>query len=211
MTSPGNGILNLVSESIGPVDKLENIRDWFKAYLEEVLKPFLILQANYGVLLGAHQQNLVIKIERGLPKGCYFRDCQGTGYSELGFNLYSPFIKSIQKENENVVSQEMGHALFGYYLITNSSFGVISALSQLSPQFEEVLLSDLRDFIETLRAQGVKDSSFLDYLLESERLKFKGNFFCSLQNINENTSLNPLEIYTTIKNPIVPLPKEKAL
>ena len=137
----GNGILDLVSEFIGSVENTENLRSWFQAYCQNVLRPFLILQANYGVLLGAHQQNLVISLENGIPNGCYFRDCQGTGYSELGFKLYSQLIASIREENENVVSSEMGHALFGYYLIANSSFGVISALSPLDPAVEEILIS----------------------------------------------------------------------
>ncbi len=211
LQTAGNGILDLVAEFIGPIENTENLRGWFKAYCQNVLKPFIILQADYGVLLGAHQQNLVISLKNGIPQGCYFRDCQGTGYSELGFKLYSQSIASIREENENVVSSEMGHALFGYYLITNSSFGVISALSQLNPEVEEILIEDLRNFLIPLRAEGVKDPSFLDYLLKEERLKFKGNFFCTLRNINENTTLNPLEIYTLIQNPMKPLPKEKAL
>ncbi len=178
------------------------IEKWFNEYLNNVLEPFLILQSNYGVLLGAHQQNLILTLDNNMPTGCYFRDCQGTGYSHLGYKLYSSEVLNIKEENENVVSSEMGHALFGYYLIANSTFGVISALSVNHPDLEKKLILNMRKKLNDLKKQGVKDPGFLNYLLESSEIKFKGNFFCTFKDINENTTINPLSIYTMINNPI---------
>ena len=44
------------------------------------LKPFLIAQADYGILVSAHQQNTVLALEGGYPAGMWFRDCQGTTF-----------------------------------------------------------------------------------------------------------------------------------
>ena len=67
---------------------------------------------------------------------------------------------------------------------------------------EQVLLSQLQLFILGLKQRDLVDSGFVDYLLTSEQLIFKGNFFVYLQNTNENTIEDPSTIYRQIDNPI---------
>ena len=175
---------------------------WFMGYLQTVVKPLISAQSDHGIILGAHQQNLILAIEQGLPTIGYFRDCQSTGYSELGFKLFASDVKLIDRDNGNVVPDLMGNILLAYYLIINSTFGVIAAIAQSGWIEEKELLVVLKDLLIQLREQKPKDTSFLDYLLDSEYLMYKGNFLCTLENINENTTQNPLAIYSKIPNPI---------
>ncbi len=179
------------------------LRVWFKQFLKVVLAPLIDAQSNYGIYLGAHQQNIVLTLgEDGMPKKSYFRDCQGTGYSELGHSLYSSECKSLVRENGNILTHDMGSMLFCYYLIINSTFNTIVTLSEIANCDETIFIEELREFLLHLRKLGPRDTSTLDYLLESEALWQKGNFGCCLRDINENTIANPMSIYNLIPNPL---------
>lgn len=104
-------------------------------------------------------------------------------------------------ENGNILG-EMGNILFAYYLIINSSFNVIAAIAQSGTISESDLLDEMKAFLQDFRSQQPLDSSFLDYVLNQELILQKGNFFCSLDNINENTTENPLALYNLIRNPL---------
>lgn len=183
-------------------DLLAVTRSWFRLYCERILEPILMAQADYGILLGAHQQNILVGFEEDLPAQLYFRDCQGTGYTHLGYELLSPEVSSLSLDNGNVLSSEKGNALVSYYLIINATFNVIYALAEAGGLGEDELLDNLRDFLQSLRAQKPRDSYCLDALLEQEFILHKGNFYCSLSGLNENTARDPLAIYTKIANPL---------
>jgi len=53
-----------------------------------------------------------------------------------------------------------------------------------------------------LREISTEDQSIFDYLLNDNTLISKGNFYCSLKNINENTMEDPLDIYHKLPNPL---------
>lgn len=175
---------------------------WFEAFLTSSVAPLIDAQANYGILLGSHQQNMVIEMRGHLPAKSYFRDCNGTGYSPLGHSLFGKEIKSLTLENGNILDEEVTSYLFGYYIIINSTFNTMSSLAHTGWISEEKLIETFRTFLLDFKAQAPKDSSFIDYLLSAEFLMHKGNFLCSFKNINENTEKNPLSIYTKISNPL---------
>lgn len=179
----------------------EIAQQWFARYLEVAVKPLVHAQANYGILLGAHQQNLILSLKANFPEKAYFRDCQGTGYSHFGFSLYGKDVASLQIENGNILDDK-GNILFAYYLMINSTFNVIAAIAADGWVREEELVRDLRNFLQSIRASNPQDTSCLNYLLDQPEIWHKGNFTCSLQNLNENTTANPLSIYNLIKNPI---------
>ena len=179
-----------------------NATAWFKKFLDVSIVPLIEAQANYGILLGAHQQNLILEMKENLPIRSYFRDCNGTGYSELGHSLFGKDVKSLVHSNGNILDKESASFLFGYYVIINSTFNILSSLAHSGKVTEEKLLQVLRSTLKSLKDKTPKDSSFIDYLLYSPTLQHKGNFLCSLRNINENTEKNPLAIYTEISNPI---------
>ncbi len=180
----------------------EKTKKWFEAYLRTTVKPLLLAQANYGIILGAHQQNLVLHIEDGYPTEAYFRDCQSAGYTERGFENFAPDVSSIHRENGNIVDEKMGSCLFIYYVVLNSTFNVITALTRDESVSESELLADLRLFLSKILDEGVHDDTYIKALLEQPTLMHKGNFFCSFKNMNENTAHNPLSIYVPVENPL---------
>ncbi|MFN3454250.1 MAG: IucA/IucC family protein [Pseudobdellovibrio sp.] len=196
-------IVNLLKNNSDPLSLKDKKKKWFQNYLKVVVKPLTLAATQYGIVMGAHQQNIVLDFENGYPIKAYFRDCQGTGYTELGFSNFSDEVRSLNRSNGNILSLEMANYLFGYYLILNSTFNVISVLADEKDLSEEDLIQDLRDYMSSLKAEGVKDEAFLNYVLESPYLMHKGNFICSFKSINENTTENPLAIYSKIKNPLI--------
>ncbi|WP_413293414.1 IucA/IucC family protein [Bdellovibrio sp. HCB185ZH] len=184
-------------------------QQWFARYLEVAVKPLVHAQANYGILLGAHQQNLILSLKANFPEKAYFRDCQGTGYSHFGFSLYGKDVSSLKMENGNILDDK-GNILFAYYLMINSTFNVIAAIAADGWVSEDELVTDLRNFLLAIRASNPQDKSCLNYLLDQDEIWHKGNFTCSLQNLNENTTANPLAIYNLIKNPIAAAATAKA-
>ncbi len=178
-------------------------RAWFKEFLEVAIRPLLMAQANYGILLGSHQQNMILELKENRPYKSYFRDCHGTGYSKLGFENFKNDIASIDMSNGNVLMGDEANFLFGYYVIINSTFNVMAAIAENSSEKESELIQELREFLLKLKERGLNDPAFIDYLLYNKTLMHKGNFFCSFRNINENTENSPLSIYTQIKNPLL--------
>lgn len=179
-----------------------NPLEWFSLFLKKAIKPFLVLQGEHGILLGAHQQNLILKLERGKPCGVYFRDCHGTGFEKNKVKVLKENIQIIEESNGNILEAPLAHYLFSYYLIINSVFNTISSLSKASDHSEVEFLNIFEKFLKDLKTRPELEVSFIDYLLHSPKLKHKGNFFCTVRDINENTSDNPLAIYTDISNPL---------
>lgn len=176
--------------------------EWFKRYLDVAVKPLLIAQADYGLLFGAHQQNIVLTLSQGMPVKMYFRDCQGTGFSQLANQLYTQYLPDMAADSANVIEDEMAIRLFSYYLIINATFNVISSLSRSGEIPESVFIGQLQFFLQDIKTQGVKDTQCIDYLLNSEELSAKGNFFVSLKQLNENTETDYLAMYHPMTNPL---------
>ncbi|WP_020412483.1 IucA/IucC family protein [Microbulbifer sp. SSSA007] len=176
---------------------------WFNAFLDAVIEPLLIAQADFGILFGAHQQNLILSFEGPLPVAGYFRDCQGSGYSRLGEQLLKPYLPNLAQGSENVIDEQMANRLFVYYLIVNSCFGLICALSAAGLITERELLRQLRQRLLLLHEGQRRDSSCLEYLLNSPEIWAKGNFQCAVIGMNETTTEDPLSIYHKMANPLI--------
>lgn len=177
-----------------------NPLSWYKeSYLPHVLAPILELQSLKGILLGAHQQNIILKLdEKFNVLKTYYRDTQGSGFLEEAKNKYDA--QNIEA-TKNFIPLEISNMLVGYYLIINSTLGTIRALTQ-NAQEETVLVNMTRDFLQKLHQQMAKENNlFLKFLLVSPFLRIKNNFRCSLQNDNENAMDNPFSLYRTITNP----------
>ncbi|MBA55403.1 MAG: hypothetical protein CMK89_13190 [Pseudomonadales bacterium] len=180
----------------------EAAQHWFGAFLEVAIKPLLLAQADYGLLFGAHQQNIVLGLRDGLPVHGYFRDCQGTGFSEVGMRLFKLDLAALGESTQNHFESETANKLFAYYLMINSTFSVISAMGADGLIEEEKLLAQLRNFFRENLTRQRRDQSFIRTMLESEALWQKGNFICSVADLNENTMADPLSIYRTVQNPV---------
>lgn len=187
-------------------EKLKDKRsahEWWRGFLETVMTPLLTIHSELGIWLGAHQQNIIVKLSTdGLIQDVYFRDCQGTGYTFWAAEQLKESGVIIDQANGNILPAEVGNALFSYYLFINTLLNTISALSWNNLLSEKDLLKDFKTYLLDLKKSGLKDESCVNYLLDSKLLWQKGNFKCSAFSLNENTQKNPFSLYTKIENPL---------
>ncbi len=198
-----NSLLVKILESISLDSDLAHVSlKWFDAFMDKIICPFIILQARHGIYLGAHQQNLIIALDENyFPSKVYYRDCQGTGYSEYGYEKFKAEALSLQTPNGNVLPVDFANSLMGYYLFINSTLFTIKTIANGNLILERSLIKAFVIKIKSLK--GLHDDSFIKYVLESESFLIKDNFECCLKNINENTMSNPLDIYKVFNNPFL--------
>ncbi len=181
----------------------ETARQWFQRFLETAIEPFIVAFSEFGLLFGAHQQNLVVGLSGGWPNALYFRDCQGTGYVEEFLPRLREFLPEAGQAGDHVFPAEAAAKLFGYYLIVNGAFAAIAALAAAGLAREDDLLAIFRRSLERLAATPMADRSCVDYLLNAPTLAAKGNFLIALRDINENTEVtDPLAGYVELPNPL---------
>lgn len=182
-------------------DAAVTANEWFDAFLTTILEPLLITQADYGLLFSAHLQNTLIGLRRGWPSTVYFRDCQGTGFSPLGRALVGDIDPALAAEIDDAFDTDEGNRLFCYYLVINTVFSVIAALT--SEANETDLLLRLRRFLQSLLRRPPRDPSCIAYLLDAPTLWSKGNFLIALHGVNETTAAgSPLASYVPMPNPL---------
>ncbi|OHV07645.1 IucA/IucC family protein [Kushneria phosphatilytica] len=172
---------------------------WFEAFCEQVLTPLLRLVVEEGVVLLAHQQNIVLRLEEGLPAGVDYRDCQGSGVTAHFFERHP----AAEVSQDHRLTDAMLRRYFPYYVLVNSTLAVTGALAEDGLMDERHLLVRLRHHLEHLAATLEGDRALLDHLLYSPTLEVKSNFFCYLAGINESTLDDPARIYIDIPNPLL--------
>ena len=178
-------------------------RCWLDAYCDRVLLPLFSAEADYGLVLLAHQQNILVEMQQDFPVGLIYRDCQGSAWTE-GADAWLNSAGETEVENRFGESQLLRY--FPYYLLLNSTLAVTAALAAAGFDSEESLMSRVRDALAELR-RTAKQTRCLDYVLDSPTWNCKGNFFCYLHDRNENTIADPAVIYFDFSNPFY---KEKA-
>ncbi len=177
-------------------NKLLALKTFFEHFLENIIYPFIELQ-NQGVLLGAHLQNILVEFNDGLPQGVVYRDCQGSGFTQ---DLAFKFCEKYDFEEKTVLSNENVDKVFGYYLIINTLFTTIAALSS-DKEDEYRLLTIFRNHLYDWIYQQ-PENQFLKYICHSKYLWSKGNSYCVFNLIDENTSETPWMIYKKVLNPL---------
>lgn len=178
-------------------------RCWLDAYCDRVLLPLFSAEADYGLVLLAHQQNILVEMQQDFPVGLIYRDCQGSAWTESA----DAWLKDAgETEVENRFGESQLLRYFPYYLLLNSTLAVTAALAAAGFDSEESLMSRVRDALAELR-RTAKQTRCLDYVLDSPTWNCKGNFFCYLHDRNENTIADPSVIYFDFSNPFY---KEKA-
>lgn len=186
-----------IAQRLGePLDRVA--RGWFAAFCERVLTPLFGLAVEDGIVLLAHQQNIVLRLDDGWPVGMFYRDCQGSGVSDR-FLARHP---ELTEPPENHWSRATLRRYFLYYLLINSAFAVTSALAADGLIDEATLLADLRAHLAGLRERLDGDRDCLDHALNAVHLEAKGNFFCYLSGVNEATLAEPARLYLPLPNPL---------
>ncbi|MCU5775318.1 IucA/IucC family siderophore biosynthesis protein [Erwiniaceae bacterium BAC15a-03b] len=173
-------------------------RCWLAAYCHHVLVPLFSAEAELGMVLLAHQQNILLEMQQDLPVGLIYRDCQGSAFSRIA----QPWLETLgEGEAENRFSEQQLLRYFPYYLLINSTLAVIASLAAAGLATEESLMAQVRDALTRLR-HTVPDTTCLDYVLNNLYWQCKGNFFCCLDDHNENTIADPAVIYFDFANPL---------
>ncbi|WP_299206202.1 IucA/IucC family protein [uncultured Tateyamaria sp.] len=158
---------------------------WFARFLEVAIRPLLELRAQYGLLFGAHQQNLMLALDGGWPKAVWIRDCQGTGHLDSFHDMLTQHCPGIGEGADNVVGAGLGDGLVTYYVMINSVLNTLSTLVLDGLADEDQLTDLLRDFLRRAQAQTPGDPTLYTKLLEQPTLTCKGNFATSLSGVNE--------------------------
>lgn len=172
---------------------------WVDAYCQQVLKPLFTAEADYGLVLLAHQQNILVQMQKDLPVGLIYRDCQGSAFMPHA----AGWLDTIgEAQAENIFTREQLLRYFPYYLLVNSTFAVTAALGAAGLDSEVNLMSRVRAQLCAVREQ-VAHKTCLDYVLDSPFWNVKGNFFCYLSDHNENTIIDPSVIYFDFANPLL--------
>ena len=196
--------LSARSGDAGPAVAVE----WFRRYLEVVIRPVLWLDAHAGVALEAHQQNtLVLLSPEGWPAGGRYRDNQGYYFrtsrrEELEGRLPD---RQLGAASDSFVSDAVTNERFAYYLGVNNVLGLIGAFGSQGLADEERLLTVFRCFLAET-AHGWEDgasSPLPALLLDSPVLRCKANLLTRLHGMDE--LVGPVEsqsVYSSISNPI---------
>ena len=172
---------------------------WVDAYCHQVLKPLFTAEADYGLVLLAHQQNILVQMLGDLPVGFIYRDCQGSAFMPHA----TDWLDSIgEAQAENIFTHEQLLRYFPYYLLVNSTFAVTAALGAAGLDSEANLMARVRTLLAEMRDQ-VTHKTCLNYVLENPYWNVKGNFFCYLNDHNENTIVDPSVIYFDFANPLL--------
>ena len=106
-----------------------------------------------------------------------------------------------EAQAENIFTREQLLRYFPYYLLVNSTFAVTAALGAAGLDSEANLMARVRTLLAEVRDQ-VTHKTCLNYVLESPYWNVKGNFFCYLNDHNENTIVDPSVIYFDFANPL---------
>ena len=176
---------------------------WLRAYLRAVYRPLLLAHAEYGLLFGAHLQNVVVALDAGRPTGLWFRDCQGTGFARSALPRWQPHVPDIELA-DNLFDDALAVRLGSYYLGVNHVLALIATLALSGLGREGELLAVLRGFLRELRAEGLRDPALVDWLLDAPAWLAKGNLTTFATDVDENASTTaPLAHYAQLANPLV--------
>lgn len=197
-------ILNLIKESAKRQDASvsETAIAWFKQYLNISITPLIGIFNKYGFGSEFHQQNVLVEFDENLfPSKLYFRDNQGYFFRQGKVEELERLIPEFGKDSRSFIAEKRIIDFWGYYLLINHLFGIVSILGKTKLADENVLLDII---YETLKKEEESDTTGLvSHFTESVKLIVKGNLLTSLNNMDEASAprTNPA-VYKTYPNPL---------
>lgn len=176
---------------------------WFNAYLDCALHPALALYDGFGIALEAHQQNSLLDVHQGFPTRYYFRDNQGYYISEAEIDRLARLEPGLSGLQSICFPEDEIRDRFGYYLIVNQVFSIISRLGRDGFVAEDALLDQLRKALRSAAAihQGPA-GRFATHLLTSPEMASKANLLTRIHDVDELRAEGEKAIYVHLKNPI---------
>ncbi|MEU9608424.1 IucA/IucC family protein [Streptomyces sp. NPDC048057] len=175
--------------------------EWFRRYLDEVVRPVLWLDATAGVALEAHQQNTLVLLDAdGWPAGGRYRDNQGYYFRESRRAALEARLSGIGRASDTFVADAVADERFAYYLGINNVFGLIGAFGAYGLADEEVLIAAFRRFLADVAHLG---SPLPAHLLDAAVLRCKANLLTRLHGLDELVGpVDTQSVYVTIANPL---------
>lgn len=175
-------------------------REWMSAFMQRVMAPLCVARSDYGIVMLAHQQNLLLEIEQGMPVGVAIRDCQGFGLTTLAKERFAEVLDN--EAPQYFMEWDELNPYHAYYVIGNTLLNTIASIAASGVISEAELWHLCRNEFDALAKQHPKDESFYQYVLQSPTLRWKRNFYCFLSAHNEATLKDPSIIYCDIDNPL---------
>ncbi|WP_307814987.1 IucA/IucC family protein, partial [Streptomyces clavuligerus] len=175
--------------------------EWFRRYLDQVVRPVLWLDATAGIALEAHQQNTLVLLDRdGWPAGGRYRDNQGYYFRASHRERLDGLLPGVGRAGDTFVPDEVVDERFVYYLGVNNLLGLIGAFGAQRLADERALLDVLRVFLSSVTGLG---SPLPALLLDAPTLRTKANLLTRLHGLDELAG--PVEaqsVYVTVANPL---------
>jgi siderophore synthetase component len=192
------GIVTELARAGGrPTD--ETAREWLRRYLRTVAAPLLWLEAERGVALEAHQQNVVLELRDGWPAGCRYRDNQGYYFKASRTHALRELLPELNRDSDTVCDDHVADERFTYYLGINNLLGVVGALGAAGLADERDLLVDLAGEL-----RSAPRSALARNLLGAARLRCKANLRTRLAGMDELVGpLATQSVYVEIDNPVL--------
>ncbi|UAA37370.1 GNAT family N-acetyltransferase [Paraneptunicella aestuarii] len=175
-------------------------KQWIAMFMNKVMKPICVARSDYGIVLLAHQQNLLLKIKNNQPAGVAIRDCQGMGLTDTALKRFKE-VFAHEPASYFMAAQEL-NPYQAYYVIGNSLLNTLAAIAADCHVEEQALWQVCQYHLAKWRTERPQNDSFYDYLLTSPTLRWKRNFYCFLGDFNESTLPDPAQIYCDIANPL---------
>ncbi|MGR9050614.1 IucA/IucC family protein [Halobacillus faecis] len=172
--------------------------DWFDKYLSISLDPILWLHHTYGIALEAHQQNSLVRLEKGYPSEFYYRDNQGYYFSRSKADQLVELLPSLNSKSDTICEDDVADERLRYYFVFNHLYGLINGFGVSRLIDEEKLMDLLRT-----RLMNHHLSPFVRSLLEESKLPCKANLLTRLYDMDE--LVGPMEaqsVYTAVDNPL---------
>ncbi|HEY0175152.1 MAG TPA: GNAT family N-acetyltransferase, partial [Pedobacter sp.] len=174
----------------------------FRKYLDISIKPLAGIFNKYGLGCEFHQQNMLLELDTDLfPSKFYFRDNQGYFFREGKVPELQAVIPDFGRESRSFIKEERISNFWGYYLLVNHLFGLVSAFGRDGLAEETTLINLIYDALASL--ENADTTGLVSYLLHSARLTIKGNLLTSLNNMDEASAprTNPA-VYRIYPNPL---------
>lgn len=197
-------IVNLIQEAAKRQDAsvTETAVAWFQQYLNISLTPLVGIFNKYGFGSEFHQQNVMVEFDETLfPSKLYFRDNQGYFFREGIVEELERLIPEFGKDSRSFITEKRITDFWGYYLLINHLFGIVSALGKNNLADEITLLNLIYDALKKEEEADV--TGLVAHFTNSVKLVVKGNLLTSLKNMDEASAprTNPA-VYKTYPNPL---------
>lgn len=180
----------------------ETAISWFEQYLNISITPLVGIFNKYGFGSEFHQQNVLVEFDDNLfPSKLYFRDNQGYFFRQGKVPELEKLIPNFGEESRSFIAEKRIIDFWGYYLLINHLFGIISILGSNKLADETVLLELLYQALK--KEEDLDTTGMISHFTNSVKLVVKGNLLTSLNNMDEASAprTNPA-VYKSFPNPL---------